>query len=46
MIGARGVERVVEIELNGAERTMFDKSVAAVDTLVEACKKIAPGLAK
>ena len=46
VIGARGVERVVEIELNGAERTMFDKSVAAVDTLVEACKKIAPGLAK
>ncbi len=25
---------------------MFDKSVAAVETLVEACKKIAPGLAK
>jgi malate dehydrogenase len=46
VIGARGVERVVEIELNGAEKTMFDKSVAAVDTLVEACKKIAPGLAK
>jgi malate dehydrogenase len=46
VIGARGVERVVEIELNGAERTMFDKSVASVETLVEACKKIAPGLAK
>jgi malate dehydrogenase len=46
VIGARGVERVVEIELNGVERTMFDKSVASVETLVEACKKIAPGLAK
>jgi malate dehydrogenase len=46
VIGARGVERVVEIELNSSERTMFDKSVASVETLVEACKKIAPGLAK
>jgi len=46
VVGGRGVERVVEIELNGGEKTMFDKSVAAVDTLVEACKKIAPGLAK
>ena len=30
VIGAKGVERIVEIELNGAERAMFDKSVAAV----------------
>ena len=28
VIGAKGVERIVEIELNGAERAMFDKSVA------------------
>ena len=27
VIGAKGVERVVEIELTGAEREMFDKSV-------------------
>jgi malate dehydrogenase len=46
VIGSRGVERIVEIELNAAERAMFDKSVGAVDTLVEACKKIAPGLTK
>ena len=46
VIGARGVERVVEIELNSTERAMFEKSVGAVETLVEACKKIAPGLAK
>ena len=26
VIGAKGVERVVEIELTGAEREMFDKS--------------------
>ena len=42
VIGAKGVERIVEIELNGAERAMFDKSAAAVQSLVEACKKIAP----
>ena len=46
VIGAKGVERIVEIQLNGAERTMFDKSADAVRTLVEACKAIAPGLGK
>ena len=30
VIGAKGVERVVEIDLTGAEREMFDKSAAAV----------------
>jgi malate dehydrogenase len=46
VIGAKGVERVVEIEMNGAEREMFDKSVMSVHGLVEACKKIAPTLGK
>jgi malate dehydrogenase len=46
VLGAKGVERIVEIELNGAERTMFDKSSEAVKALVDACKKIAPDLAK
>jgi malate dehydrogenase len=46
VIGAKGVERVVEIELNGSERSMFEKSAKSVETLVEACKKIAPNLAK
>ena len=46
VIGAKGVERVVEIELNGAERAMFEKSAQAVQSLVEACKKIAPDLGK
>ena len=46
VIGGKGVERVVEIELNGAERGMFEKSVQAVEGLVEACKKIAPNLGK
>ena len=46
VIGAKGVERVVELDLAGAERTEFDKSVAAVKGLVEACQKIAPDLGK
>jgi malate dehydrogenase len=46
VIGAKGVERVVEIELAAAEREMFNKSAEAVQTLVEACKKIAPDLGK
>jgi malate dehydrogenase len=46
VIGAKGVERIVEIELNGAERAMFEKSAEAVEGLVAACKKIAPDLGK
>ena len=42
VIGAKGVERIVEIQLNGAERVMFEKSAEAVKTLVDACKQIAP----
>ena len=30
VIGSKGVERIVEIELNGAERGMFEKSAQAV----------------
>ena len=46
VIGAKGVERIVEIELDRYERAMFDKSVAAVKGLVDACLKIAPDLDK
>jgi malate dehydrogenase len=46
VLGAKGVERIVEIELNGAEKAMFDKSVDAVRALVGACSKIVPHLAK
>src|SRR5438067_6137919 len=46
VIGAKGVERIVEIQLNGPERDMLEKSVASVQTLVDACKKIAPDLGK
>ncbi|NNU78928.1 malate dehydrogenase [Halovulum dunhuangense] len=45
VIGAGGIERVVEIELNKDEKAMFDKSVDAVKGLVEACKGIDPTLA-
>jgi malate dehydrogenase len=45
VIGAKGVERIVEIELNAAERAMFEKSAGSVVSLIEACKKIAPTLA-
>src|SRR5688572_10780026 len=46
VIGAKGVERVMELEFNAAEREMFDKSVTAVRTLIDACQKIAPTLGK
>jgi malate dehydrogenase len=46
VIGAKGVERVVDIEMDKTERAMFDKSVDAVKGLVEACIKIAPDLGK
>ncbi|MCJ2046699.1 malate dehydrogenase [Methylobacterium sp. J-078] len=45
VIGANGVERVLEVEFNGDEKAMFDKSVGAVKTLIEACKGVNPALA-
>lgn len=45
VIGANGIERIIEIDLNGDEKAMFDKSVASVNGLVDACKKIQPALA-
>ncbi|NRG16492.1 malate dehydrogenase [Rhizobiales bacterium] len=45
VIGAGGIERVIEIDLNSDEKAMFDKSVASVEGLVDACKKIQPALA-
>ncbi|WP_374432057.1 malate dehydrogenase [Tabrizicola sp.] len=45
IIGAGGVERVVEVKLDATEKTMFDKSVDAVKGLVTACKGIDPTLA-
>ena len=45
VIGANGVERVLEVDFNGDEKAMFDKSVGAVKTLIEACKGVNPALA-
>ncbi|GJL87375.1 MAG: malate dehydrogenase [Minwuia thermotolerans] len=45
LIGAGGVERVMEIELNADEKAGFDKSVDAVRGLIDACKGINPALA-
>ncbi len=35
VIGAQGVEKIIEIELNDEEQTMFDQSVTAVGNLVK-----------
>jgi malate dehydrogenase len=43
VIGAAGVEKVVEIDLNKAERAMFDKSVAAVRGLIDVVRKLQRG---
>jgi malate dehydrogenase len=45
VIGAAGVERIVEIKLDSDEKTAFKKSVDAVRGLMDAAKKIAPDLA-
>src|SRR5690349_21913598 len=42
VIGSKGVERVVEIDLSGTERAMFDKSAEVVQSFIDACKRIAP----
>ncbi|TRW98364.1 malate dehydrogenase [Paracoccus sp. M683] len=45
VIGAAGIEKVIDIKLDKAEQAMFDKSVDAVKGLVAACKAIDPSLA-
>ena len=45
IIGANGVEKIVEIQLDADESAMFAKSVASVQGLVDACKTINPALA-
>ena len=44
IIGSGGTERIIEIDLNSAERAMFLKSIESVKGLVDACVKIAPQL--
>ena len=45
ILGAGGVERLVEIQMTADENAMFQKSVDAVKGLVAACKVIDPSLA-
>ena len=40
IIGANGIEKIINIKLNKEEKIMFDKSVEAVNGLIEACKNI------
>jgi malate dehydrogenase len=45
VIGERGVEKIVELELTSEERTTLMKSADAVRGLIDACKKLEPKLA-
>ena len=45
MIGAGGVEKIVEIELSAEAKANLDVSVEAVRELLVACKAIDPSLA-
>jgi malate dehydrogenase len=44
VIGAGGIEKVIEVKLDKDETAMFQKSVDAVKGLVDACKAIDPSL--
>jgi len=44
VIGAGGIEKVIEFPMDAGETEMFAKSVAAVNGLLEACKAIEPSL--
>jgi malate dehydrogenase len=44
VIGAGGVERIVELKLTADEQTMFTKSVDSVKGLCDACRKLDPKL--
>jgi malate dehydrogenase len=45
VIGEKGIERIVELELTTDERAALAKSAESVMGLIEACKKIDPKLA-
>jgi malate dehydrogenase len=40
VIGAKGVERIIEVQMNASEKAEFDKSVGAVRDLCEVGKKL------
>ncbi len=45
VIGAGGVEKIVDFPMDASEKEMMGKSVAAVEGLIAACKEIEPSLA-
>jgi malate dehydrogenase len=45
IIGAGGIESIIEFPMDDAEKDMWAKSVAAVNGLLAACKEIEPSLA-
>jgi malate dehydrogenase len=45
VIGASGVERIIEFPMDAGEQAMFAKSVDSVRGLLDACKQIDPSLA-
>jgi malate dehydrogenase len=45
VIGAGGVEKIIEFPMDDGEKAMFAKSVESVRGLVAACKEIEPSLA-
>ena len=45
ILGAGGVEQVIEIELDGEAKANLQKSVDAVEELLVACKGLDPSLA-
>jgi malate dehydrogenase len=44
VIGEKGIERIVELELTGDEKAALAKSADAVKGLIDACKKLEPKL--
>jgi malate dehydrogenase len=44
VIGEKGVERIVELNLTDDEKAGLNKSADAVKGLIEACKKLEPKL--
>ena len=46
IIGSHGVEKIIEIKLEGKEKENFATSINAVKNLLKSAIKIAPDLAK
>jgi malate dehydrogenase len=45
VIGEKGIERIVELELTADERAALTKSADSVKGLIDACKNLDPRLA-